>query len=273
MRGRLRNLKQWGTAKTLAMLQRHILARRFRLVVVTGLKRSGNHVFINWLMAQSPGHCLFRKHIARQCYPLRGGWPEMRLVGSIGMPSFVFSYEDRAKEDILRGGLADFISDHGERIVEQHLCIALRDPRHLMASRFRKWPEERADSGRSDATLALWRAHLDTARHGGAVAGFNVVPVWYSSFVDDPDWRDELADRLRIRRGTRGLGTIPHQGHGSSFGETGATPGEGVSERWRAYADDPAFARLFADGGLDEETARAARDLGSGAVVSTETSQ
>ena len=39
--------------------KRLILPKPFRLVVIAGQKRSGNHVFINWFLSQSHGPCSF----------------------------------------------------------------------------------------------------------------------------------------------------------------------------------------------------------------------
>ena len=243
-----------------AML-RYILSRRFRLVVVAGLKRSGNHVFINWLLAQSRGPCFFVNDIPPQMDPVSlPGVARLRLP--VSEPTLVISYEDQAWPALREGGLQDLLERAGGNITERKLCFVLRDPRNLMASRFRKWPEERDDATRTEAAIALWHNHV--AALGASDGDFDIVPVWYPSFVTSTAYRASLSDSLGIAHGDRGLDEIPHYGHGSSFGGTSARPGEGVFDRWRSYAEDPGFLRLFADGTLDrlaEEVADQARPM------------
>lgn len=246
-------------------LRHHIMMRRFRLIVVMGLRRSGNHVFINWLMAQSRGSCLFFNDVRPPDDPL-AGQGEMRLNRPTETPTLIVSYEDEAWPDLKRGGLEEVLRAHDDRITERKLCLVLRDPRNLMASRFRKWPELLQEPGRVDASVALWKTHAKRAMCGEADADFDLVPVWYPAFIQERDSRDDLARTLGLRFGDRGLDEIPHYGHGSSFGGTDAVPGEGVFDRWRAYEDEPAFTRLFTDGELDAMADRLADRHGARAM-------
>lgn len=248
-----------------AVASRAVLARPFRLLVVAGQKRSGNHVFLNWLLSQSPGPCAFWNHVAPDQYPTERHRREFRLNDPRQQPTVIFSYEDRALPDIFAGRLTDFLTRHEAQITDRHLCLVLRDPRNLMASRFRKWPEEHTEADRADAVTALWHAYAEAARAPDAVApDWGGTAVWFNAFVTDTAYRRTLSDRLGIRPGDRGLDEVTDHGHGSSFGGTAAAPGQGVFDRWRAYEDDPAFARLFADGSLDTAADAAARALTEG---------
>ncbi|MEO9576780.1 MAG: hypothetical protein ABJ263_15075 [Tateyamaria sp.] len=245
-----------GKAKTTGFLigaaTRHIiLPRAFRLVVFAGLKRSGNHAFINWFLNQSHGPCAFFNHVPPHQYPTDRFRREFRLNNSSALPTVVFSYEDHNLSDIFNGALQDFIGHHATKIESRSACLILRDPRNLMASRFRKWPQEHLDTGKADGLVNLWKDYAVHALEGRRPdPAFETVPVYYNHFITDAAYRTKLSQKLDIRDGVQGLDEVTSYGHGSSFSDTNQPDMKGIFKRWEHYEADPSFQRLFADGTL-----------------------
>lgn len=259
-----RDAKRQAGALAFAGISRAILARPFRLIVVAGLKRSGNHVFLNWMLSQSLGPCAFWNHVAPDQYPTERHRREYRLNAVNQVPTVVLSYEDRDLTAVATGALARFLEDHAPRIRRRDLVLVLREPKNLMASRFKKWPGEYESADEADALMTLWHAYAAAALDGAPPAGWEgwqPHAVWFDALVNDASARDRLSDALDLRRGARGLDQVTNHGHGSSFdGLAGAGDPSAmqVSERWRAFSGDPAFERLFADGRAEEVAQRLA---------------
>ena len=230
-----------------------ILQRPFHLVVIAGQKRSGNHVFINWFLSQSHGPCAFFNHVRPQEYPTDRHRREFRLNRWSAIPTVAFSYEDRELSDIFSGELQNFIARHESQIQSRKLVLVVRDPRNLIASRFRKWPEEHGSPERADQVMAQWISYAEKALEGGIPnATFDMIPVYYNCFVTDQAYRRQLAQKLAIRATSKGLDQVTNYGHGSSFSGTGELDLKNIFERWRVYEEDPAFMRLFADESISD---------------------
>ena len=245
-----RTVKAAGERAVFALAARRILARRFRLVIVAGQKRSGNHAFINWFLSQSRGPCIFFNHVRPGQYPTERHRREFRLNDMRALPTVAFSYEDRDLSDILGGALTQFVDHHEARIESRTLCLILRDPKNLMASRFKKWPEELAEPPRADRIMAQWKDYAGIALARPPDLGFDLTPVYYNAFITDRAYRDRISDALRIRAGDRGLDTVSNYGYGSSFDGMAATGAPGQMDifgRWKAFEDEPRFNRLFED--------------------------
>jgi hypothetical protein len=249
--------------------RRRILGTRFRLLVVCGQKRSGNHLFLAWYAAQRRGPCLHYNHVRPDQPPTERERRTFHSGGGDGLPTLILSYEDHPLEAVFGGPLAAFLIAQGDRIAERHLVLVGRDPRNLPASRFRKWPHERDDPAAREAVLARLTEYaaplLDAP---DTLHGMRFTPVLYDALIAARPYRDRLSDRLGIARGDAGLDAVPAYGHGSSFdGVARQAEAMEVRDRWRAFADDPVFRDALAGPPLDDLLPRfdAAIAAGTGA--------
>lgn len=121
----------------------------------------------------------------------------------------------------------------------------------LVASRLKKWPHELEDATARQRLLNnLLRNTRLALQPPDRFQGYDLVPVFYDSFILSPADRQALAGRLGIPPGDAGLDEVPHYGHGSSFDGkelNGSARQMDVLNRWKAFSDDPGFRSFMAD--------------------------
>lgn len=237
-----------------------------RLFILAGMKRSGNHVFLNWFMKQNLGITLLFNHVSPDQLPTERKRQEIRFGSPFVPVTAIASYEDRRLDMILDGGLARFRKIHDARILSTELCVIVRDPQNLLASRLKKWPEEFESPDRLEAARACYLEHQSVALGGDEFRGIRVTPILYNAFIASRPYRDLLSARLRIRCGDRGLDEVPSYGHGSSFdgmAKQGRAAEMDVFSRWKSVAGDPRFVQAMTD-----DRMRLARDAFEVAVSS-----
>lgn len=221
------------------------LKRPFAVQIVVGLRRSGNHAFINWFASQSRGPVFFFNNVDANLFPLERQKREFFFNDVRSTPTLLFSYEDKEVADVLGGGLAEFMSRFESRIVETGLAIVIREPKNMLASRFKKWPVTLEEPKKWQKILKLYREHLTLAASGMRdMDGFHAVPVFYDKLCKSQEYRDSLSEDLGIRKGASGLDRVMHYGHGSSFDLVSADGEAGrmdVGSRWQYFADDQRF--------------------------------
>lgn len=289
-----------GTLRSLASARRTRLAQafagaafhaidrigRYDILVATGMRRSGNHAVLNWVMAQAPTACVFFNNVRATDIPYRRHVRESRIRRPRTRPLAIFSYEDLPLDQVLGGPMAELLARHAARGCGRAMALTiLRDPRNMFASRMRKWPERfrtEADMER-DRRLFLTIAGPEAqalqdpggkaaAGATGETAGWEETgggeetgaglarrPVLFDRFVADRGYRDELSRFLGIGQGDRGLDEVPVYGHGSSFDGTtadGAAASMSVFSRHEEYHEDPRFRALVDDPRVRSLTAR-----------------
>ena len=247
-----RNVKKLAYNGTFKILEASIFrSSRIRLFIIFGMKRSGNHLFINWLLSQYPGPAVFYNHVRPNQIPYRRWKREWRFNNPTRPPAIIFSYEDRDFEEVFQGPLRDFLKEYESRIVDTKICIVMRDPKNFFASRFKKWPEEHNELDRVRHLIAKYCDYALAYQGGGALACFgDATPVSYNDLISSELYRRELAALLDVRDGMRGLDEVPRYGHGSSFDGValhGRAEEMDVFGRWRGFADDPVFREVMAD--------------------------
>lgn len=253
-----RRMNELGTALTERSIQ---WLGNYEILVLLGMRRSGNHLAINWILQQTDGSSVFYNNIRHDTYPYAVGMREFRFRARGARPRIVLSYEDLTTDAIDGGPLPAFLAHRAqEHKAKVRFGLILRDPYNLFASRIRKWPQHfKSDRDISDQ-VNLWLAHVALAEEPRAVFGPDpVVPILYNKLVVDPCYRDSLAESLNSLKGDAGLDDVPVYGHGSSFDgyETqGKTVQAGVFERWKSSLDDPRFRRVIADKRLQEAAER-----------------
>lgn len=236
-----------------ALTERWISAgKSYDILVLFGMRRSGNHLAINWILGQVPGSAVFYNNIRQKAHPFDVGMREFRLRFPNTRPRIILSYEDLTASEIMQGPLPDFLADRAARHdVRIQSGVILRDPYNLFASRLKKWPERFATETDIRRQQELYRSHAELAQDPVPVFGdMPVVPILYNPLVSDPAYREKLSHKLYIRSGREGLDEVPLYGHGSSFDgyqTQGADVRAGVFDRWRSSSNDPKFRAVIAD--------------------------
>ena len=238
-------------------------------LAVYGLKRSGNHVIINWIFRNHPGAVCFLNHIPPRLHfnPylsfgqsfLKNGAevtnfpPELRSKvwrtdrwhrQHPHLDCLIHSYEDRPLEELtadpLRGVEHDRVLGRSGRRLS---VLVLRDPFNTVASRMR-----RRDRLPLEGFIELWKSY---AREFAGDTDFlpDRVAISYNRWCVDAPYRSALAGRLGLS-GDMGVNDVPVVGGGSSF-DAVAFDGKGSSmrtgERWRQFTDDPDYLAAVCD--------------------------
>lgn len=226
--------------------------RSYDILVLFGMRRSGNHLAINWILGQVPGSAVFYNNIRQKGHPFDVGTREFRIRFPNTRPRMILSYEDLTAPEIMKGPLPEFLADrvarHDVRVLSG---VILRDPYNLFASRLKKWPERFATDTDIRRQQELFLSHAALAENPIPVFGdMPVVPILYNPLVTDPVYREELSQQLYIRSGSDGLDEVPSYGHGSSFDGYQTQVADvraGVFDRWRSRSNDPTFRKVIAD--------------------------
>jgi hypothetical protein len=225
------------------------LDRGRRTLYVHGLKRSGNHALVNWIIRQHRGRAAFLNNVEpgrsllrpaeKVLYPLRaGGEGRGTLV--------VASYEDKHLVDISSNSRERRRRDQQGRVLE---ILLLRDPFNLFASRYRRHhrPFYR-DRGHRLEVKRQWKDYAREFLGETAHLAFDRVCISYNRWVVDADYRRELSGRLGLPFTDEGIRDVPAYGGGSSFEGTasdGRADAMAVMDRWRSLTGEEAFVELF----------------------------
>lgn len=235
-------------------LQRVLKGNRpFRVMILIGQKRSGNHVFLNWYMSQCPGVCILFNNVSPTQKPTERRRQEMRVnSGAQKTPAtLIFSYEDHSPDTVFSDQLPAFLRDYHSQITDTTLVMVMRDPRNLIASRIQKWPEEFNDPARLDSIRARYIETADTILSPPQTQhGYRLVPVLYNALIASENYRAQLSNMLAVRQGARGLDHVANYGHGSSFDgqdKSGNAHEMDVFSRWKRFKEDARFQQVFDD--------------------------
>ena len=218
----------------------------YDILVLFGMRRSGNHLAINWILEQVPGSAVFYNNIRKDAYPFDVGMREYRLRSQNKHPKIILSYEDLTPDEIKSGPLRAFLEDRMSRHKARVLTgVILRDPFNLFASRLKKWPDRFETPADIERQTELFINHANHALTSEPVFGTKaVVPILYNKLVVDPQYRTQLSAQLGLKDGNAGLDDVPVYGHGSSFDgykTQGSDVRAGVFDRWKNSQDDPRF--------------------------------
>ena len=227
-------------------------------IQMLGLSRSGNHAIADWIYMQAPAPKLMlncaegKTNPYLSCRPLDSGrgWQSepagLYASGRAGRHRdaslLLHSYEDSWLGHAFSRDLEAHHDAWLGRSRRRISLIVLRDPFNLFASRLR------ADAGASGLAMRIWKQHARAVLGPQPALPGEFVPVLYNRWRSDPGYRQALADRLGLRFTDAGFDNVPACGGGSSFdgidfdGKAAAMP---TDQRWRVYADDPDYLRLF----------------------------
>ena len=250
-------------------------ANEFRII---GMSRSGNHAVINWITQQLDGRYCFLNCAEPKTNPFETARPYH------GAQSYLVNYDDfdlqaeqqgrfsrkdyllHSYEDCFLGMVCSDVFEHahdayvGSSAHRIDLLI-LRDPFNLFASR------RKASYATITARTAarIWKQHAREFLQRRYLNQERIL-IRYNAWARDPAYRRHLAEQLGLRFTDAGIDTLSRCGGGSSFDGRrfdGRASAMQVHERWRHFADDPAYWALF-----DSEVIQLAEELfGPGPAV------
>ncbi len=207
-----------------------------KVFIVHGMKRSGNHGIINWLIAHD--RFLFYNDII-QIAPILTGektipapvdfnqWFKRKRLPSLLKLSFFM------KKFILRKySLIASLEDHSLSVrpfynvpCELTNILILRDPCNLFSSRIRKagqikHPAYSLDKDRlKDKDLELWKSHAN--EFAGVTNHLeNKVCICFDAWFSNQDYRKQISQKLNLEFTDAGFSKISNKGGGSSFDKT-----------------------------------------------------
>ena len=216
------------------------LGKHERVIRVFGLRRSGNHLFIRWLLQQQVGEVCFFNNVDLNDVEMRN--PDDVLSGGGPGQTKLYSFEDRnlnvaANPRWIRAASGD-----------RGLCtdfVVLRQPPNLFASRIKAgMVRPLFRSGLSVPELAYqyfnmcddcddWKVRFDG----------QLIPVVYDDFIVSEEYRRHIAKLAGVDepRADISLGTVDTRfGRGSSFNPGSEEPASKAEllNRWREMKSD-----------------------------------
>ena len=228
-------------------------------VAVIGLRRSGNHAIIEWLIADHLGPVLFLNEAYPATRPNRTRqreWNWRPGEKTDGLGAIVYNYEDQSLLTITMDSVGRQRLKWLGPAVGRFDLLILRDPFNMLASRL-QWKRESLDRLRQ--VVGEWKIYAGEWL-GDTATLHHKVPVSFNRWASDDAYRAELAQRLGLAPTDMGKARVSTYGGGSSFDGTahdGQASQMKVLDRWQRFADDPRFRALVADAELHDLAERA----------------
>lgn len=218
-----------------------------------GLRRSGNHAILSWIMKQLPQKPYFLNNVAAGMSPLRfyhWHFPDKGYRGEAWgnfskKDCLIHSYEDYSLREIsnryshLRH---DFWVGKTARSYD---VLVLRDPFNLLASRLKKQYMDVKTPGAS--VVSLWLEHAKEYVGESSILRNTKVTINYNAWCKSLEYRQEISKNLNLTFSDAGFGYVSSYGGGSSFdGQSfqGDANKMDIENRWRAFQADEAFCTL-----------------------------
>ena len=236
-------------------------------ICIVGMRRSGNHAVLNWIRAQQPGEVCLLNNVAAGTNPYRYKsdnllryhqehrrqaeiYRQQASGDLIKRDCLIYSYEDWSLEQITAPRFERDRDLYIGKSAKRFDLLILRDPFNLFASRLKQ--NFVATKSKQLPMVEMWLEYAKEFVNESRHLKRRRVCVNYNRWFADVGYRRELAARLEIPFSDAGLETVSAFGGGSSFDGTGEGSGAGkqaktldVTNRWRKFADDPAFRQLF----------------------------
>ncbi len=254
-------------------------------IAVFGLKRSGNHAIIHWLLhhmgqrtvhlndvtSESPydscteintsGLPLFRSKLRiRDLYRklVRNhdvieyskhdeavDWNAIRAFSP--KDCLVLSYENSLLEN---NAYAEYIEQHDMHVgrsEQRYRVVVLRDAFNLFASQRGAWFMTTKDTERC---VEIYKQYAEIFLDSAKQEEYNVICVNYNQWFLSPNYRIHLARRFGVNINGEPFQKVPTIAGGSTFDGTskdGSAQEMRVLERWKQYRADPEYRGLFED--------------------------
>jgi len=259
-------------------------------IAVFGIKRSGNHAVIFWLLHHLGRHTVHLNDVTSESpydscteinvkgLPVRRCKPDIRYLyrhASRGQgvieyskkdkavdwnflrhftpkDCLIVSYENRILEDEAYAG---FVQSHDFQVgcsEKRYRIVILRDAFNLFASLCRA-PFVTAED--IATCVEIYKQYAELFLSADRQKELNVICANYNEWFLSSDYRIELARQLGVTLDGGPFQGVPSVGGGSSFDGT-SMDGRGqemkVLERWKVCRDDPTYRAIFKDSRLVE---------------------
>lgn len=226
---------------------------------IVGLRRSGNHAIINWILNQEAGETcwlndlrmrknpFYWKYKALQKYHPQYQEKTERLRQDMSgrftpKDCLAYSFEDYELAEVVNNRFADRHDLYFGKSQKKYDVLILRDPYNLMASRLKSGKVSVRPTNKT--ATDLWIAYAKEFLGETQILTNEKVCISYNHWFSDPAYRKVIAQQLQLEFSDAGVDNVATQGGGSSFdGQNldGKATSMDVLNRWRQFADDPAF--------------------------------
>lgn len=222
---------------------------------IFGLRRSGNHAIINWIVANGESLVYFHNDLQRMgVFQIEPDYlPAFDATTHVtparffqNIDSAVISFENRTL-DFFRDQSDIYLGSLNERFrsVTVRKIIVIREYYNFMASIYmcmlngHDWVRTRGgDISKTNLMSLYWRDYVE--RGLDPDSQFRLVD--YDRWCKAPGYRNELANQLDFENRDVGVDQVSPYGLGSSFhGVTDTAKNFAVSERWKTFADNDEF--------------------------------
>ncbi|MDJ0845042.1 hypothetical protein [Crocosphaera sp.] len=250
---------------------------------VIGMRRSGNHAIINWLLAQVPKDTIFLNDLQSGLRQLRQGknttfFKNLRkiLEQNSFQDTLIHSYEDIALSSLSNPYYNLMRLIYFGKAQQNIDILILRDPYNTIASRIKA---TQIESDYTVAPMKRWSAFqeqynkyrdfyykdymmvenpdltpvdlwLQYAREFIGETNFLKIKVClnFNQWFSDASYRQELAEKIQINFTDSNLNKVASYGKGSSFDNNvydGNAQKMNVLERWQNYRNDPQYLSII----------------------------
>jgi len=255
-----------------------------REIAVFGIKRSGNHAIIHWLLhhmgkktvhlndvtganpydscteINAKGLPLYRSKLRiRDLYRrfVRNDvieyskqdrsvqWDELRMFSP--KDCLILSYENLFIENDAYKEFQKKPDSYVGRSVKRYRVVVLRDAFNLFASQHRASfmaPEE------IKRCVEIYKQYAEIFLKPGKQEECNIICINYNQWFLDPNYRIQLGRRFGVNITADEFQKVPSIGGGSSFDGTsmnGKAERMRVLERWKECQEDPGYRAIFKD--------------------------
>ncbi len=232
---------------------------------VFGMRRSGNHAIIDWLMRNAPtaatggvfyNNCRFGKSPLRAFGSLdvygqdrdvlahkKGDTAAERIAAAGAGPMAIVSYEDRMPQPV---GVRQKASDGFVNSDFSHQIIIYRSFLNWAASMLAKLKKNEGygPTDRMRIMAMSMNGYIEGLDRVAAAEG--IVPICYDDWMTSSDYRAGLLTKLDLPERDLDRGTVRRYGGGSSFQDKGtAAENLDTTARDAAMADDLEYKLLL----------------------------
>ncbi len=234
---------------------------------ITGLRRTGNHAIISWIQeqekAQKQGTVFhinnveinenpYRYKYHNLCYHFpQYKWSiekfKQQKIGNL-TPKYclIYSYEDYALAEVFSHKFEQKHDLYLGKTQDRYDLLIIRDPFNLLASRLKN--NFLAVKSSQGNFVDLWLDYAKEYLGETNQLQHNKVCVNYNLWVNNRDYRQEIASKLDIEFTDVGIDTVHGCGGGSSFDGRefdGKANKMDVNNRWKHYLEDPTYRELI----------------------------
>lgn len=215
---------------------------------VVGLRRSGNHAIINWILRQQKGEKVFLNDVAlleTQYYEYINNPQKLDSY----LDAFIYSYEDHPLNRVASHLVDKKANSEFVKVKQRFDILILRDPFNLFASRLNsKVPLQ--PKSRWLTFPDLWIMHAEEYLGITNYLRHNKIIINYNQWCNNQVYRQELAKRLELDFSDEGFEEVLTVGKGSSFDGLsyhGRASEMDVLQRWKTMMNNDQYIALFTD--------------------------